>query len=314
MAKWAVAYNERLDLALTWTQPGAKGPRHTGWNLAANAITKPSAAFRHWTENPAHGIAVLLGPSRLVSLDIDNEEHSRTVLRHFGVNLDELRSAAPCIVGRHFRLIYRAPDVDLKHRTLAWPKPDHADGSAAILEFRAGLVADTLPPTVHPGTRHPYRWENPPRNGFPPPPARLVELCRDWPTTQRQALELCPWAKPSVVLPPSRKRAQHPDAMSVIDAFNSAHDVSAILEAHGYRRRGKRFASPDTRHAAGVVLMDSGKIFCHQAGDPLADEHAHDAFDLYRLLEHGGCYRSAVKAAAEALRLGQVRARGVNPL
>jgi putative DNA primase/helicase len=46
-------------------------------------------------------------------------------------------------------------------------------------------------------------------------------------------------------------------------------------------------------------------VFCHHAGDPLSSEHAHDAFDVFRLLEHGGDYRTAVKAAAQALYLGR---------
>ncbi len=66
-------------------------------------------------------------------------------------------------------------------------------------------------------------------------------------------------------------------------------------------RRGKRFASPDTLHAAGIVLMESGRVYCHHAGDPLSGEHAHDTFDVYRLLEHGGDFRAAIRAAAQTL-------------
>jgi putative DNA primase/helicase len=200
--------------------------------------------------------------------------------------------------------MYRAPGADLKHRTLAWPKQYEPTASMAILELRAGKsAADTMPPSIHSRTGQPYRWENPPRHGFPPLPARLLELWQDWPATQRQALALCPWAPPAVVVPPSRPRARDADRASVIEAFNDAHDVGAILEAHGYVRRGKRFLSPDTEHAAGVVLMESGKVFCHHAGDPLAGEHALDCFDVYRLLEHQGDARAAVRAAAQALGL-----------
>jgi putative DNA primase/helicase len=197
--------------------------------------------------------------------------------------------------------MYCAPNADLRHRTLAWPKPDNAGGSTAILEFRAGLVADTLPPTIHPGTRQPYRWENPPRGGFPPLPKAVLDLWQDWSATSRAVLALCPWAPAPKETPPARQRARATPPGSVIAAFNAAHDVTAILEAHGYMRRGKRFASPDTLHAAGIVLMESGRVYCHHAGDPLSGEHAHDTFDVYRLLEHGGDFRAAIRAAAQTL-------------
>jgi len=302
MARFAERYCE-LGLALTWTPAGAKGPRHRGWNQLEHAITTPVAARRHWSENPAHGIASLLEASRLVSIDVDDEDRSRLVLEHLGVDLDEQRRTTPCIVGRHFRLLYRAPDVQLKHRTLAWPTWENPNAGAVILEFRAGMVSDTLPPTMHPGMRRPYAWENPPRHGFPPLPGRLLELWQDWPATSRAALALCPWAPPAKEPPPRRPRGNTGRRESVIHAFNAAHDVAAILEAHGYQRRGRRFVSPDSGHAAGIVLLDSGRIYSHHVGDPLRAEHAHDAFDVYRLLEHRGDVRRATAAAAQALSL-----------
>jgi hypothetical protein len=42
-------------------------------------------------------------------------------------------------------------------------------------------------------------------------------------------------------------------------------------------------------------------VYSHHGSDPLADGHAHDAFDLFRILDHGGDARAAVKAAVEAL-------------
>jgi putative DNA primase/helicase len=303
MVRFAEAYTERLRLALTWTPTGAKGPRHAGWNLLENAITTPAAARQHWSQNPAHGIACLLEASRLVSIDVDDEDRSRLVLEHFGVDLDELRRTAPCIVGRHFRLLYRAPDVSLKHRTLAWPKRHNPIASAVILELRAGMVSDTLPPTMHPGTGRPYVWENPPRDGFPPLPGAVFAIWQDWPATAQAAHALCPWAPPAKEPPARRPRSSSAPRESVISAFNRAHDVSAILEAHGYHRRGKRFISPDSGHAAGIVLLDSGRVFSHHAGDPLSAEHAHDCFDVYRLLEHKGDVRAATAAAAQALGL-----------
>jgi putative DNA primase/helicase len=303
MARFAERYCE-LGLALTWTPRGQKGPRHAGWNLPENAITDPVAALDYWSRNPQQGIAALLASSGLVSFDVDDEAPTHRVMRHVGVDLRELRESAPCIVGKHYRLLYRAPAEPLKHRSLVWPKKDDPRSSSVLFEFRAGNISDTLPPTIHPGTGQPYVWENPPRNGFPPLPDRLLELWRD-PEFHRQVLALCPWAPPPNPPAPARALSREPLGESVIDAFNAAHDAAKILEEHGYQRRGKRFASPGTGHAAGIVLTELGKVYCHHQGDPLSGEHAHDAFDLYRLLEHGGDYQAAVKQAAQLLGLNR---------
>jgi putative DNA primase/helicase len=135
-----------------------------------------------------------------------------------------------------------------------------------LFELRAGSIADTLPPTIHPGTGTPYRWETPPQNGFPQLPPRLLEIWRDWENTNHAIRALCPWAPPPPSEPRPRREYSGP---SVIEAFNAAHDTAAILEQHGYIRQGKRFASPGTSHDAGIVLLDSGKVFAITRAIPL---------------------------------------------
>jgi putative DNA primase/helicase len=307
IARFAARYCE-LGLALTWTPRGQKGPRHAGWNLAERAITDPAAALDYWSTNPAQGVAALLAPSGLVSLDVDDERYARVVLERLGVDVHLLREESPCIVGRHYQLVFTAPEIPLRHRSVTWPKEDNPRTSSVLFEFRAGNITATLPPTIHPGTGQPYRWENPPREGFPPLPARLLELWTDWPETQHQATALCPWAPPIPDPPAPARTERKPQGESVIDAFNAAHDVGAVLENHGYVRRGKRFSAPGSSHAPGITLLDNGKVFCFHAGDPLHGEHACDAFDAFRILNHGGDFRSAVRAAAQALGLDRERA------
>jgi putative DNA primase/helicase len=300
---WASRYAE-IGLAAIPTAPGKKHPCHAGWNGPENAFTSPAAAREFWSKNPAHGIAALLAPSGLVALDIDDEVNAPIVLKANGIDLDDLREASPCFVGRHYQLLFRAPEAPLKHRSVTWPKKDDLRKSFVLFELRAGNISVTLPPTIHPGTGQPYRWENPPRNGFPPLPARLFELWQDWEAFNRQARTLCPWAPPPP--PPSEPGPRREyNGPSVIEAFNAAHDVTALLESHGYQKRGKRFIAPDSGHAPGVSLLDSGKIYCHHAGDVLASEHALDAFDCFRLLDFGGDFRAAVRAAAQVLGMNQ---------
>lgn len=288
-------------LATIHLAPGLKYPDYP-WK---DALDEPE----HWIKHPKDGIAIRLALSGLVALDVDDIPRTERVLQdHRGVSLSELRATMPCVIGRNFQLLFRAPDVPLKHRSITWPKEDNPRASFVLFEFRAGNITSTVAPTIHPGTGQPYRWENPPRNGFPPLPARLLDLWLDWEETARRARALCPWApepKPIAERQASRRDYVGP---SIIKQFNALHDVLAILASHGYRRDGKRFAAPDCKHAAGITLLPSGKIFCHHQGDPLRSEHALDCFDVFRVLDHGGDYRAAVRAAAVALGLDRERA------
>jgi putative DNA primase/helicase len=45
-------------------------------------------------------------------------------------------------------------------------------------------------------------------------------------------------------------------------------------------------------------------VYSHHGSDPLSDGHTHDAFDVYRILDHAGDTKAAVKAAAEELGMG----------
>jgi putative DNA primase/helicase len=93
---------------------------------------------------------------------------------------------------------------------------------------------------------------------------------------------------------------------SPIDAFNDAHDVRSILTAHGYRAKGSKYVAPSsTSGMAGVVILQGQdgreRAFSHHTNDPIADGMAHDAFDLFCILDHGGDEWSAIQAAAKLL-------------
>ena len=89
-------------------------------------------------------------------------------------------------------------------------------------------------------------------------------------------------------------------------AFNDAHDVRAILTTHGYRAKGQKFVSPASSSGmAGVVVLQGQdgreRAFSHHSNDPIADGLAHDAFDLFCILDHGGDEWAAIQAAAKLL-------------
>ena len=106
-----------------------------------------------------------------------------------------------------------------------------------------------------------------------------------------------------------KQTAHPPRTGSVIAAFNSAHDIGALLEGHGYVPKGRgRWMHPEsTTGTAGVRLLpntEPPRVFSSHGCCLLNDGHAHDAFSAFVILAHGGDARAAVRAAAEALGMG----------
>ena len=300
-AAWAQRYVERFGFKLVPLR--GKVPIGEAWNVDENLISNAQAARQHWSRKPFDNVGVCLEPSRLVSLDADDPAGARIVLKAEGVDLDALIAATPTIIGRALRLEFSAANVKLGRKSVVWPARREGEKPITVLELRAGRVQDVLPPSIHPDTKQPYRWLTPPRQGFPPLPDALLQLWLDFDAFKHRARNLCPWAdpEPEVERQPPR-RARGTTGPSIIAAFNEAHDVEAILEAHGYQRTGKRrWKSPNGHGVAGVVILPSGRVYCHHASDELGNGHAHDAFDLYRLFEHGGDYSRAVKHAVLSL-------------
>ncbi len=306
-AEWAVRYVERLGLALSPLH--GKAPYREGWNSDGELIRTPTGARAHWTQYPGDNLGACLEPSGLVSLDADYAEGAARVLGAEGIDLAALTREAPTIVGRAPRLEFRAPESMLTRKALVWPPRNPGEKPVTVLEFRAGRVQDVLPPSIHPDTGKPYTWLTPPTHGFPPLPDALLALWQDFEPFRHRARNLCSWAdpEPQPTAAPTRARQRPLAGPSVIAAFNDAHDVVAILEAHGYAKCGKRrWRSPYGHGMAGVVLLPSGDaVYCHHTSDALGDEKPHDAFDLFAHFEHAGDRRAAVRAAAEMLGLNR---------
>lgn len=300
-AQWAARYAERFNFALVPLD--GKRPIGEAWNADANLIRTAQAACDYWTQHPHRNIGACLEPSGLVSVDCDYLEGARQVLGAEGIDIDKLIPETPTVIGRNPRLEFRSPNTALGRKSVVWPARTEGEKPCTVLELRAGRCQDVLPPSLHPDTGRPYRWATPPVNGFPPLPDSLLRLWQDFDNFKHRARNLCPWAEPEPETPRWSGLVSRPHTgPSVISAFNDAHDPVAILEAHGYERTGKRrWKSPNGHGVAGIVLLPSGKLFSHHQSDPLGDGHAHDAFDVWTVLEYGGDQRAAVRAAAELL-------------
>lgn len=238
-AAWARRYIETFGLALVPVEPGEKGPKGDAWNKPGGYFTDADAAEAFWAAHPAHNLGVVLGPSQVCSLDVDEVEMSRQVLQEaFGLNLDVLAAAHPTTVGNpaRFRVMFRVPaGVELSRRSLTWPNQADPDGTilkaftaqivaakktgdagrvaalrlaaepfkrTTVFELRGGAVQDVLPPSIHPGTGQPYTWRNPPSaEGIPELPAELLAIWLGWDQFKAQAQAVCPWASKPAAAP-----------------------------------------------------------------------------------------------------------------
>lgn len=232
-AHWARRYVESFNLALVGIEPGEKAPKGRGWNKPGGYFTDPEAAEAFWQRNPNHNLGVVLGPSRVCSLDVDDVPWTRFVLYELlGLDLDAMAVVYPTIVGNpaRFRVVFKVPEgVELTRHSLSWPNENDPDGSIhkglmvkvkqakeqgdtiaeaaarleaeayqrfTVLELRAGLVQDVFPPSIHPGTGKPYFWRTPPSasDGLPALPHELLTVWQNWDFFKRDAEAVCPWA------------------------------------------------------------------------------------------------------------------------
>lgn len=309
----AERYINELGWALVPIPPNSKGPINKGWNLPTNTIRSVDRAREFWGISPDWNMGVLLNASNIVILDIDNVEYTRILFDSFGMDYDTLLANAPRIVGRAGRdkAIFKAPlGIDLSRRSVSWPDPQNAKERPVVIEFRANDVQDVLPPSVHPDTKKPYEWRKDPFDGIPELPEQILTIWQNWDTFKTQLVNACPWAvqEDAPQAPPKKPRVVSGDLVSVIDKFNEAFAVEAILEKHGYKRtRGGRYLSPfsSTKLAGVHVFKEDNRIFSHHASDPFDTSHSHDAFDLFCFFEHGNDIKRAVREAKSMLGLNE---------
>lgn len=311
IAEHALAYLQR-GWHLVMMAHGTKGPTHKNWNSPAELVDDPAKAIARLQSGPQN-MGLVHNASGTCAIDVDDEAFTRHIWGEFGLDYDAILSAGCRIWSKPNRdkVIFRAP-ADLNIVQVKWIKqhPKSPNDRQAIFELRAGPNQDVLPPSKHPDG-HAYQWHpgTAPwefEGDIPEIPAELLAFWRliaDSKSGLREAVEdLCPWKRAHVGRVPVQKprvvSAEHQD---VIGAFNRANDVGDMLEAHGYKRRGKRYLAPSSSTVIpGVVVLD-GKCFSHHGSDPLGDGYAHDAFDLLVTLGHGGDVGAAVRDAANQL-------------
>jgi Virulence-associated protein E/Bifunctional DNA primase/polymerase, N-terminal len=303
-AGFAKLYIEKHNLAIVKLPPGKKYPTHDGWNQPDGYFTDADEAHTFFTNRPTHGMGAVLGPSNLCSLDIDNLEESRIVFSEFGIDIDDLATKHPTVVGNpaRFRIEFRVPaGYTLDTHKLEWADKT-GSRSHVVFEMRAGPVQDVLPPTIHPDTGKPYTWKTKPTNGFLPLPDELLNIWRNWDVFVKNARALCPWAADAPTPPPRHIKPRQTTDLSVIDLYNQANSIHDALPRYGYTKQGKRYLSPhSSTKLAGCVMLDDNRVWIHHASDPLGGEHPVNPFDLFCFYEHNNDVAKATRAAAQEL-------------
>ena len=283
----------------------SKGPRAKGWNMPKssnnpNGYTSDVNQASLWlADGDNFGLALV--PSKIVSLDIDDLDVTLSIFKSLGLPVDTwltdprrvgIRSNKP---GKD-KILFRAPDGEMPAtKKLSFGT---AKKARSILEIRHGsnkgtTLQDVLPPSIHPDTGNPYEWVGDPAN-IPEAPPELLALWRTWPEQVLKSFD------PDFKVPKAEPRPKnlHPvldGQRNPIAEYNETHTVEEVLLSNGYEAMGERYLRPNTESGIpGVVLFDdASRCFSHGA-DKLNDGKAHDAFDVYRLLECGGDWSKAM--------------------
>lgn len=329
MLEHALAYVEQHGLALCLIRPGSKIPMLAEWNSPHRVVSSAESAQAVFgSAIPGSGMGLVHEQARTAAIDVDDEPATRLIFAEYGWDYDAMFAAFPRIRSRAGRdkIIFRLPDgfepgvggLQSKLK-LNWPNQwGECDENGKIklitvFELRGGQNQDVLPPSIHPDTGAPYSWADGQapwdyRGGIPSIPADhpFLVIWYQWDRFKRQLEELCPWRADEDRTPPPQARIYAPGPNSnIIGQFNRVFAATDILERNGYVKRGKRWLAPhSSTKIPGVVALKGGKVYSHHGSDILNNGHAHDAFSVFTILEHGDSINLAVRAAALELGIG----------
>jgi len=279
-----------------------KGPNQRGWGLRAADVSKISEQ---------HSIGVNHALSKTASLDIDDLPRTRTIFEFLELDLDELCRTTMVWRGNRERLklLFAAPTPALDRTEFKF-----SGTKKGVFDLRGAgdgkQLQDVLPPSPHCDTegaltgRYELVSRKFRRDELPQLPEALLACWRE-PTAYQAIFEEILGGKK---IPKAQPKKSGNAGNDLIGKFNARYTCGEILERNGYKPfPPNRWLRPEsTTGAPGVCLLPNGgdAIYSH-GGDVLQDGHKHDAFDCFRLLEHGGDFTKAVRAAADELGTGR---------
>lgn len=287
---WANRYNT-LGYVLTALRPGKKRPKLDEWGKIP---LNPADLL------PGEGLGLNHGLSRTVCLDFDDVELCKKTLEQYGIDIDALEGTPPLYKGNpdRFKAIYRLPDgMEAPSGVIKL-----SFNGKAVFEIRGcppdTQAQDVLPPSIHPDTGQPYEWITKPcaRDDLPVLPQVFMDIWANFDEHKSILLK----ALGVVEKAPGHKQiASNPGGKEVVESFNRENTLDAILTRNGYIRKGNRYLSPtSSTNEAGVTIFGD-RCYSHH-GDVLGDGKPHDAFDVMRLLEFNGDWKTTLNHVAPA--------------
>lgn len=273
-----------------------KAPMGKGWNKprSANNPSGYSSNLGDFANCQGINFGLYHGASNTLALDLDDLKQARVVfdtvasidLLDWLNDIERYEVKSP--KKNRAKLIFKLPD-GFNHSGLR--QLNHND--KVIFELRCGNCQDVI------YGQHPeggdYQFIGNPA-AIPPAPPVLLDMLQywdDWKVCFNSALGI--EQEPLDIAPRRRQQGENLQGWrDPIREFNQANTVANVLLRNGYKPVGKdRFIRPgSTSKAPGAVIMRNcsdgiERVYSH-GGDVLNDGFAHDAFDVFRLLEHGG--------------------------
>ena len=310
----AKKYVESGYTLVSWYSCDGKNPNRKGWGLAP---FDP----RCWNEEDMLGLNH--GLSRTVCIDGDDLPLTRDVFAAYGLDVEAMPGNPPAYAGNPARRkwLYRLPDG-----FIAPGVRKLKSNGEVVFEIRGtseGKQAqDVLPPSPHP-EHGKYKWHTalPPRDDLPVLPDVLCDIWLNWSyheaNMKRAAGEVI--EEPAKPTKPDTTRNATPvsdskgDTMTeTIDLYRRQYSVEDVLSRNGYQRKGNgRYLRPGSSTGmAGISIQDGDcgyPVAFSFGGDDLEEDVPHDAFDLMRVLEHGGDWHAAASQAENDLTMNDGR-------
>ena len=287
-----------LGLHLVAIKEGSKGPTTKNWHNQGINVSDL---------NEQLNIGIIHNLSSTCSIDIDSREEAIKIFKNYlGLDPVEMKRAYPCWRGKKegIKFLFKMPNIDhVGIKRLTYKNDDEV---ITVFELRGSTtgtgVQDIMPPSVHP-QGHRYEWINPLPSQFsdiPELPERLVDLWVNWDIEEKAMLNCLGFFKPDIV---KRQLEPNIDSEDIITKFNATYSVEQILIKNNYEKKGEnRYLSPHSQtKTPGVIVLEDGTIYSHHAGDLLGDGHSHDAFDVARILEANGDWKTAFNNARSDL-------------
>lgn len=290
-----------------------KAPRVNGWNKpkSANNPGGYSSNVDDFMTCYGFNFGLYHGASNTLALDLDDVNQAIEVFKNAAsIDLtDYLNHPARFEIKspkqNRGKLVFKLP-IAFESTGLRQLKHN----GKVIFELRSGNCQDVIHGQHPEGGNYQFignPWAIP---KVPPALLDMLQHWEDWRPCLDSAIGI-QQGTPKIV-PQLPQQGQHPAGwLDPIQSFNQSYGVAEVLVRNGYKARGKdRFIRPGSESMApGAAIMRNcsdgiERVFSH-GGDCLNDGFAHDAFDCFRLLEHGGDFNQALKWSPEITKNNQ---------